>query len=242
MQNGALPKTAAATASAGGDAGAGGSRGDTSKAAPSGDAPSGGSKAGKGKPITIKKYANRRLYNTATSSYVTLDHLCQMVKEDVDFAVFDAKTGEDITRPVLTQIIVEEEAKGENLLPISFLRQLIGFYGAGMQAMVPTYLEQMMEAFAANQEQFAQAMQKSMGGMWGLGAMSDNMDKMEEARRQNMALFQRTMKMFSPFPQPGEDAAAQAVAEKDRELDALKSQVDRLQSQLDAMSSKGPKS
>jgi len=103
-------------------------------------------------PITIKKYANRRLYNTATSSYVTLDHLCQMVQDGVDFVVYDAKTGEDITRPVLTQIIVEEEAKGQNLLPIKFLRQLIGFYGDSLQWMVPRYLEHMMEDFATNQE------------------------------------------------------------------------------------------
>lgn len=191
------------------------------------------------KPITIKKYANRRLYNTATSSYVTLDHLCQMVKENVDFAVYDAKTGEDITRPVLTQIIVEEEAKGEHLLPISFLRQLISFYGAGMQAMVPTYLEQMMQAFAANQEQFAQAMQKSMGGMFPFANVSENMEKMEQARRQNLALFQKTMKMFSPFPN-GEEESAEGAAgsakEKAEELEHLKRQVDRLQRQLDKIS------
>src|SRR5262249_33707608 len=104
-------------------------------------------------PITIKKYANRRLYNTATSSYVTLDHLCQMVKDGVDFVVFDAKSGEDITRSVLTQIIVEEESKGQNLLPINFLRQLISFYGDNLQFLLPRYLEQSMESFALNQEQ-----------------------------------------------------------------------------------------
>ena len=100
-------------------------------------------------PITIKKYANRRLYNTATSSYVTLDHLCQMVKDGVDFVVFDAKSGEDITRSVLTQIIVEEESKGgQNLLPINFLRQLISFYGDNLQFLLPRYLEQSMDSFA----------------------------------------------------------------------------------------------
>lgn len=191
---------------------------------------------GGGKPITIKKYANRRLYNTATSSYVTLDHLCQMVKENVDFEVFDAKTGEDITRPVLTQIIVEEESKGENLLPISFLRQLISFYGAGMQYMVPTYLDQMMQAFAANQEQVAQAMQKSMGGMFSLGAMSDNMEKIEEARRQNIALFQRTMKMFSPFPNGAAEGVGEAGDGEVEELESLKQQVDKLQQQLEHLS------
>src|SRR5271155_6171372 len=98
-------------------------------------------------PVTIKKYANRRLYNTATSSYVTLEHLCQMVKDSVDFVVFDAKTGEDITRQVLTQIIVEEEGKGQNLLPISFMRKLIAFYGDSMQWLVPSYLESSMRSF-----------------------------------------------------------------------------------------------
>nr|WP_235830198.1 polyhydroxyalkanoate synthesis repressor PhaR [Algihabitans albus] len=186
--------------------------------------------------MTIKKYANRRLYNTATSSYVTLDHLCQMVKEDVEFEVYDAKTGENITRPVLTQIIVEEESKGENLLPISFLRQLISFYGAGMQYMVPTYLDQMMQAFAANQEQVAQAMQKSMGGMFSLGSMSDNMEKIEEARRQNIALFQRTMKMFSPFPNGAGEGNGETVGEKIEELESLKQQVNSLQQQLDRLS------
>ncbi|MGP1254141.1 MAG: polyhydroxyalkanoate synthesis repressor PhaR [Kiloniellales bacterium] len=212
-----------------------------SKSSKTGEAPSRSThtaRSGATKPITIKKYANRRLYNTATSSYVTLDHLCQMVKEDVEFEVYDAKTGENITRPVLTQIIVEEEAKGENLLPISFLRQLISFYGAGMQYMVPTYLDQMMQAFAANQEQVAQAMQKSMGGMFSLGSMSDNMEKMEEARRQNIALFQRTMKMFSPFPNGGGEDEGELVSEENaEELEALKKQVNRLQRQLDRISS-----
>jgi polyhydroxyalkanoate synthesis repressor PhaR len=232
-QNETRPSLAAGPApSGGGSANGGASASGASQGAANAGGAEGQPSRG-GKTITIKKYANRRLYNTATSSYVTLDHLCQMVKENVDFAVYDAKTGDDITRPVLTQIIVEEEAKGEHLLPISFLRQLISFYGAGMQYMVPTYLDQMMQAFAANQEQFAQAMQKSMGGMWSLGNMSDNMEKMEEARRQNIALFQRTMKMFSPFPN-GE--ANDEKAAKDEELDALKKQVDRLQSQLDRMS------
>ena len=109
--------------------------------------------------VKIKKYANRRLYNTATSSYVTLDHLCQMVKEGTEFVVHDAKTGEDITRSVLTQIIVEEEGKGgQNLLPVSFLRQLISFYGDSLQALVPRYLDHTMGAFAQNQEQMRKYM------------------------------------------------------------------------------------
>src|SRR5205807_57190 len=113
--------------------------------------------------ITIKKYANRRLYNTATSSYVTLDDLSQMVKEGSEFVVYDAKSGEDITRSVLTQIIVEEEQKGQNLLPISFLRQLIGFYGDSMQFLVPGYLEQAMTAFAKNQEQMRTSLRSTFG-------------------------------------------------------------------------------
>src|SRR5579885_2713216 len=119
--------------------------------------------------ITIKKYANRRLYNTATSSYVTLDHLCQMVKEGREFVVYDAKTGEDITRAVLTQIIVEEEAKGQNLLPIGFLRQLISFYGDNMQWMVPRYLEYTMQSFASNQDKMRESFQSALGGMFPFG-------------------------------------------------------------------------
>src|SRR5215831_20557808 len=116
-------------------------------------------KPGGGKPVVVKKYANRRLYNTATSSYVTLDDLARLIKEGGDFVAYDAKTGEDITRPVLTQIIVEQEQKGQNLLPTSFLRQLIGFYGDSMQFLVPGYLEQAMIAFARNQEQMRKNLQ-----------------------------------------------------------------------------------
>src|SRR3546814_49368 len=123
--------------------------------------------------VTIKKYANRRLYNTATSSYVTLDHLCQMVKDDVDFVVYDAKTGEDITRAVLTQIIVEEENKGQNLLPISFLRQLIGFYGDNLQMVVPRYLETAMSTFADNQERMRSYMQEAFGGLFPFPKLQD---------------------------------------------------------------------
>ena len=189
-------------------------------------------------PITIKKYANRRLYNTATSSYVTLDHLCQMVQEGVDFVVYDAKTGDDITRTVLTQIIVEEEAKGQNLLPIKFLRQLIGLYGDSMQWMVPEYLDQVMEAFTGNQERMRQSMQETFGGMFPFG-------NLEDMSRQNMALFENAMKMFTPLKAepgtgPGPDSGAgqtdngaQAPGEADS-LETLKAQVDLLQKQLDA--------
>ena len=211
-------------------------------------------------PITIKKYANRRLYNTATSSYVTLDHLCQMVQEGVDFVVYDAKSGDDITRTVLTQIIVEEEAKGQNLLPIKFLRQLIGLYGDSMQWMVPEYLDQMMEAFGANQERMRQSMQETFGGMFPFG----NLDDMS---RQNMALFENAMKMFTPLDAGGgagpggmgpggagatsgakssatpgaggTDNGVQTPEEADS-LEKLKAQVDMLQKQLDAFSKGSP--
>ena len=127
--------------------------------------------SGENSPIIIKKYANRRLYNTATSSYVTLDHLCLMVQDGVEFVVYDAKSGEDITRSVLTQIIVEEEGKGQNLLPIKFLRQIIGLYGNSMQWMVPSYLDHMMEAFADNQERMRQSMQETFGGIFPFGKL-----------------------------------------------------------------------
>ena len=187
-------------------------------------------------PITIKKYANRRLYNTATSSYVTLDHLCQMVQDGVDFVVYDAKTGEDITRSVLTQIIVEEEGKGHNLLPINFLRQLIGYYGDSMQWMVPSYLDHMMDAFSTNQDRMRQSMQETFGGMFPFG----NMDEMS---KQNMVLFENALRMFSPF-QPGsggeggEAPADNGVREsaEAESLEKLKAQVDLLQKQLEAIS------
>src|SRR4051795_11433546 len=141
-------------------------------------------------PVIVKKYANRRLYNTATSSYVTLEDLARMIKEGGDFVVKDAKTGEDLTRSVLTQIIVEQEQKGQNLLPISFLRQLIGFYGDNMQFLVPGYLEQAMLAFARNQEQMRTNLRATFG-MFPFG-------QFEEIGKQNMALFERTMRMLSP--------------------------------------------
>ncbi len=195
----------------------------------------GAKNADKSEPITIKKYANRRLYNTATSSYVTLDHLCQMVKEGVDFVVYDAKTGEDITRTVLTQIIVEEEAKGENLLPITFLRQLISFYGDNMQWIVPRYLDHMMNAFATNQDRMRQAMQETFGGMFPFASL-------EEVGKQNMALFESAMKAFSPFPvettaEAEEDGVAAKAGHANSEaLQNLKRQMDALQHQLDSLS------
>jgi len=145
--------------------------------------------------ITIKKYANRRLYNTATSSYVTLEDLSKMVKEGIEFNVYDAKTSDDITRTVLTQIIVEEESKSgqQNLLPISFLRQLIGFYGDSLQWMVPKYLEQSMQSLTGNQDQIRSYFQTTFGNLFPFGTT------LEEMSKQNLAMFERTMRMFTPF-------------------------------------------
>jgi polyhydroxyalkanoate synthesis repressor PhaR len=191
-------------------------------------------------PITIKKYANRRLYNTATSSYVTLDHLCQMVKDGVEFAVYDAKTGEDITRPVLTQIIVEEEAKGQNLLPLNFLRQLISFYGDSLQWMVPRYLDSSMETFAANQEKMRDYMRNTLGGMFPF-------QQIEEMGKQNLAMFERAMKMFAPYAagpaghkadEAKDDETTEGHNARDQDLTALKDQVDALQRQLEALTKK----
>ncbi len=183
-------------------------------------------------PVVIKKYANRRLYNTATSSYVTLDDLSRMVKEGSEFVVYDAKTGEDITRAVLTQIIVEEEQKGQNLLPISFLRQLISLYGDSMQWLVPRYLEHAMTTFARNQEQMRKNLQEAFGGLFPFGPL-------EEMGKQNLALFEKTMKMFSPFPAPpSTDKRAERPAEEragDANLRELTDRLNALQQQIDAL-------
>ena len=187
-------------------------------------------------PVIIKKYANRRLYNTATSSYVTLDDLARMVKDGREFVVYDAKTGEDITRAVLTQIIVEEEQKGQNLLPISFLRQLIGLYGNQMQWLVPRYLEHAMATFARNQEQMRKSLQDAFGGLFPFGPL-------EEMGKQNLALFEKTMKMFSPFPAAQGGGAEKPAAEKPAEansgeagLKELTDKLNALQQQIDALS------
>src|SRR5487761_243588 len=146
-------------------------------------------------PVTIKKYANRRLYNTGTSTYVTLEDLAAMVKKGEDFVVYDAKTGEDITRSVLTQIIFEQENKeGQNLLPITFLRQLIRFYGDSMQMLVPRYLEQSMQSLTNQQGKFREQMAQAFGTV-GFGPM-------EEHVRRNMEMFEQTFAMFAPFGRP----------------------------------------
>src|SRR5271157_1851278 len=183
-------------------------------------------------PVVIKKYANRRLYNTGTSTYVTLEDLAGMVKTGEDFVVYDAKTGEDITRSVLTQIIFEQENKeGQNLLPIAFLRQLIRFYGDSMQMLVPRYLEVSIESLTREQEKFRQQMAQAFG----VGAFTS----LEEHVRRNMEMFERAFAMFAPFArretQSG-NAAAAAAAEAEAEKPATKSgEIDDLKRQLEDM-------
>lgn len=164
--------------------------------------------------ITIKKYANRRLYNTATSSYVTLEDLSKMVKEGIEFNVYDAKTSEDLTRSVLTQIIVEEEGKvGQNLLPVGFLRQLIGFYGDNMQWLVPKYLEHSMQSLSRNQEQLRTYFKTAFGAT-PFGSMFPFGTTLEEMGKQNMAMFERAMRMFAPFGNAtGVESGGEGVSE-----------------------------
>ncbi|HTI79523.1 MAG TPA: polyhydroxyalkanoate synthesis repressor PhaR [Acetobacteraceae bacterium] len=176
-------------------------------------------------PVVVKKYANRRLYNTESSSYITLDNLAEMVRQGRDFVVYDAKTGEDITRSVLTQIIVEEEGKGRALLPTAFLRQLIGFYGDQMQSLVPRFLEQAMGAFAQQQDQVRSAMQKTMGSMGTLFPFGN----MEEVGRQNLAMMERALSLFTPFYR-AQDAAPSTQSE---EIAALRAEVASLRRQLE---------
>ncbi len=200
-----------------------------------------------GERVVIKKYANRRLYNTASSSYVTLEHLSEMVKQGVDFVVYDAKTGEEITRSVLTQIIFEEESRGQNLLPIQFLRQLIRFYGDSMQAFVPSYLELSLDSFTRQQDRMRQQFSETFGQTPGINYFDDQV-------RQNLQLFDRAMKMFSPFnyaagagqapgaPATNATAPQQAAADKGNDPEAiaeLRKQVDEMRRQLEKLSSRG---
>jgi len=210
--------------------------------------PEGGPKSA---PVVIKKYANRRLYNTATSAYVTLEHLSQMVKDKTDFVVYDAKTGDEITRSVLTQIIFEEESKGgQTLLPIPFLRQLISFYGDSLQGVVPQYLEMSMSQFARNQDQMRSYLRNAFG--------FNPFQQFETMGKQNMAMFEQAMRVFNPFQagQPGrpgqappiangQDAAKPeapsappAAAQGEVVIDDLKRKLDELQSQLALLSKK----
>jgi polyhydroxyalkanoate synthesis repressor PhaR len=183
-------------------------------------------------PVVVKKYANRRLYNTETSSYITLENLAEMVRLGRDFVVYDAKSSEDITRSVLTQIIVEEESKGTSMLPTNFLRQLIGFYGDSLQGVVPRYLESAMSNFARQQQQMRQVMQQTFSPFLPMGV--------EEMGRQNIALMERAMAMFNPFARPGDTAPKPAEspatpvppAPPAPELDAMRHEIEALRAQL----------
>ena len=192
----------------------------------------------KSKPVIIKKYANRRLYNTETSSYVTLEDLGEMVRSERDFLVYDAKSGEDLTHTVLTQIIVEEEGKsGSNLLPIGFLRQLIRFYGHSIEQLVPKYLEFSLETLTREQEKYRKQFTDTFG--------ATAFEAMQEQARQNMALFERAFAMFAPFAKPEDnpafDKSAQpksdaANAATSAEIAELKAQLSAMQAQLERLS------
>ena len=184
--------------------------------------------------VVVKKYANRRLYNTESSSYITLDSLAGMIRVGRDFVVYDAKTGEDITRSVLTQIIVEEESKGRAMLPTAFLRQIIGFYGDSLQQFVPPYLEQAMSSFATQQEQMRSTVQATMGNLF---------PGMEDISRQNMEMMERAMSLFTPFyrggttPAPDAETAGGApgqTAEPSTHVAAMQSEIEMLRQQLAA--------
>ncbi|MBB6307967.1 polyhydroxyalkanoate synthesis repressor PhaR [Xanthobacter tagetidis] len=194
-------------------------------------------------PVTIKKYANRRLYNTGTSTYVTLEDLANMVKDGEDFVVYDAKNGDDITHSVLTQIIFEQENKGQNLLPITFLRQIIRFYGDSMQMLVPRYLEASIDSFTKDQEKFRDHVTKTLTGTAPFVGLDDHV-------RRNMEMFERAFHMFLPFPKteggegvpatgagPAAASPAPAPAPEPRpdEFDAIRRQMAEMQAKLDQL-------
>src|SRR3954454_14403150 len=183
--------------------------------------------------IVVKKYANRRLYNTETSSYITLDNLAEMIRAGRDFAVYDAKSGEDITRGVLTQIIVEEESKGSAMLPTTFLRQLIGFYGGSLQGVVPRYLDQAMTTFARQQQQMRQMVERTLSPFLPSGV--------EEMNRKNMAVFERAISMWNPFHRDEPEGEQQAEGSAGQgDAAALRQEVERLRQQLAAAQSQAP--
>ncbi len=174
-------------------------------------------------PVVVKKYANRRLYNTESSSYVTLEDLAGMVRQGRDFVVYDAKSGEEITRSVLTQIIVEEESKGRNLLPEGFLRHLIGFYGDSLQTVLPRYLDVAMNGFARQQTQMRRSMEQAIGGFIPFPSI-------EEVGKQNMAMMERAMSLFSPFRHPETPGSpAQTIESLKAEVESLRHQLAELQ-------------
>ena len=188
-------------------------------------------------PTTIKKYANRRLYNTGTSTYVTLEDLADMLKNDEDFVVVDAKSGEDITRSVLTQIIFEQESKGQNLLPITFLRQLIRFYGDSIQNLIPTYLDFSIDSLVRDQEKLRNQMASAFGPNVALDAIGDQV-------RRNTEMFEQAMHMFLPFGVGERAATAQSAeggaksASEPADIDALRNQLAEMQKRLDKLSGK----
>jgi polyhydroxyalkanoate synthesis repressor PhaR len=180
--------------------------------------------AGDSGVVTIKKYANRRLYNTETSSYITLDLLSQMTREGREFVVLDAKTGEDITHNVLTQIIMEEEQRGTNMLPVNFLRQLISMYGDSMQSMVPQYLEASMEAFRKNQRQFQEAMEGAFAG-----------GPLAEIAKRNLQLFEAATSAFKSKEGSAAPASTESSDDKDDEIAQLKAQLASLNSKIEKL-------
>lgn len=188
-------------------------------------------------PITIKKYANRRLYNTGSSSYVTLDDLSTMVKAGTDFVVIDAKSGDDITRSVLTQIILEEEGKGQSLLPVPFLRNIISFYGDNLQSVLSPYLELTMDNFTRNQERMRGYVDQAFTGLFPFPGF-------EEMARQNMAMLERAMTMFTPPRGEGDAVDGRrgeggAATGEEREINGLRDRLDSIQRQLDELARKG---
>ena len=201
-------------------------------------------------PVVIKKYANRRLYNTDTSSYVTLDDLAEMVRAERDFSVHDAKTGEDLTHAVLTQIIVEQEGKGQNLLPVGFLRQLIRFYGDSIEQLVPSYLEFSLNSLTRDQERY----RKQFTGAFG----ASSLDAMQEQAKQNFAMFEKALGMFNPYSGMGmnETEKREAMSENDNrpvaargacsseenasEIETLKAELTAMQDKLDQISKRTP--
>jgi len=192
------------------------------------------------KPVTIKKYANRRLYNTGASAYVTLDDLAEMVKHGEDFVVYDAKSGEEITRSVLAQIIFEQEGKtGQNLLPIRFLRQLIRFYGDSMQMFVPSYLEFSIERLTKDSQKFREQFETAMSANPLANPTRQIFQSMEEQARKNMAMFHEAFDMFSPFGAAiGETGKAAAPAQSTDELNEMRSQLAEMQKRIDNLVNK----
>jgi polyhydroxyalkanoate synthesis repressor PhaR len=200
-------------------------------------------------PVTIKKYANRRLYNTCTSTYVTLEDLAVMVKDGEDFVVYDAKSGDDITRSVLTQIIFEQENKGQNLLPITFLRQLIRFYGDSIQNLIPTYLDFTIESLVREQEKLRGQMTNAFGpGAFGPAAFGPGaMEAIGDHVRRNTEMFEQAMRMFLPFGAGNRAEAGDAARDEDGpgsksdpgDMDALRRQLDEMQKRLNEISGKG---